>query len=369
MARRSSIPDWRAARRVARSKSRLAAAGIPLRRVHTVIVTHSHPDHFGAAGWVRHETGADIVTHRRFRLMWDPSEPPDVDVEDVVDGFDGNGDGCVDSWRVVQTELALRSKPRMPWDPAPWGGSGMTIPFRRRHGCDCRLRFPRLLRLPVPSVRLDDAGPIRLAGRDWVALHTPGHTEDHLCLFDPTDGVMLSGDHVLPTITPHIGGFGPYRDPLACFFDSLDKVAVHGPDTSICLPAHGHPFTNLGGPGRCHQAPPPRTPRHVAVGVRGHRSAGVGERVVGSPVLGPRPGCDGRQRDVRAPRAPAPRRRGGADRRSRPATRTCRRAESRGLNRTGTRRFEKREAGWRRRSGREERHPKGRRRCQLTHSP
>ena len=225
-------------------KSRLAAAGIPIRRVHTVIVTHSHPDHFGAAGWVRHETGADIVTHRRFRLMWDPSEPPDVDVEDTVTGFDANGDDCVDVGE-LQAELALRSKPRMPWDPAPWGGSGMTIPFRRRARLRLSVRFPRLLRLPVPSVRLDDAGTIRLAGREWVALHTPGHTEDHLCLFDPTDGVMLSGDHVLPTITPHIGGFGPYRDPLACFFDSLDKVAVHGPDTSICLPAHGHPFTNL----------------------------------------------------------------------------------------------------------------------------
>ena len=227
-------------------KSRLAAAGIPLRRVHTVIVTHSHPDHFGAAGWVRHETGADVVTHRRFRLMWDPSEPPDVDVEDVAAGFDPNGDGHghvdVDA---VLAELALRSQPRMPWDPAPWGGSGMTIPFRRRARLRLSARFPRLLRLPVPSVRLDDAGPIRLARRDWVAMHTPGHTEDHLCLFDPADGVMLSGDHVLPTITPHIGGFGPYRDPLACFFDSLDKVAVHGPDTSICLPAHGHPFTNL----------------------------------------------------------------------------------------------------------------------------
>jgi glyoxylase-like metal-dependent hydrolase (beta-lactamase superfamily II) len=221
-------------------KSRLAVAGIPLRRVHTVIVTHSHPDHFGAAGWVRHETGADIVTHRRFRLMWDPSEPPDVDIEDAVDGFAVNDDS-----EATQAELALRAQPRMPWDPAPWGGSGMSIPFRRRARLRLSARFPRLLRVPAPSVRLDDGGPIRLARREWVALHTPGHTEDHLCLFDPADGVMLSGDHVLPTITPHIGGFGPYPDPLACFFASLDKVAVHGPDTSICLPAHGHPFTNL----------------------------------------------------------------------------------------------------------------------------
>ena len=295
-------------------KSRLAAAGIPLRRVHTVIVTHSHPDHFGAAGWVRHETGADIVTHRRFRLMWDPSEPPDVDVEDAVAGFDPNGDvdgsggghlGGIGGGRVdggvdggidgdaMMAELALRSRPRMPWDPAPWGGSGMTIPFRRRARLRLSARFPRLLRLPVPSVRLDDAGPIRLARRDWVAMHTPGHTEDHLCLFDPTDGVMLSGDHVLPTITPHIGGFGPYRDPLACFF----RLARQG-----CRPRTGHqhlpagawsPVHQLDGQGRRHQAPPPRAPRDVAIGVRGHRPAGVGERAVESPVLGPRPRRDG----------------------------------------------------------------------------
>ncbi|MGH9134602.1 MAG: MBL fold metallo-hydrolase [Ilumatobacteraceae bacterium] len=233
-------------------KSRLESAGIPLNRVHTVIVTHSHPDHFGAAGWLRHETGADIVTHRRFRLMWDPAEPPDVDVEEAVLDICGDGArdtelGCDPGRDTTRAELAQRARPRMPWDPAPWGGSGMTIPLRRRARLRLAAQFPRLLRVPVPSVRLDDAATIRLARREWVALHTPGHTEDHLCLFDPADGVMLSGDHVLPTITPHIGGFGPFPDPLACFFDSLDKVATHGPDTSICLPAHGHPFTNLAG--------------------------------------------------------------------------------------------------------------------------
>ena len=100
-ARRSSIPDWRGARRVARSSRASRRPGIPMRRVHTVIVTHSHPDHFGAAGWVRHETGADIVTHRRFRLMWDPSEPPDVDVEDVVDGVRRQRRRLCRSWRVA----------------------------------------------------------------------------------------------------------------------------------------------------------------------------------------------------------------------------------------------------------------------------
>ena len=52
--------------------ARLGSAGIPLARVHTVIVTHSHPDHFGGAVRIREETGADIVTHERFRVWWDP---------------------------------------------------------------------------------------------------------------------------------------------------------------------------------------------------------------------------------------------------------------------------------------------------------
>ena len=34
---------------------------------------------------MRSETGADIVTHERFRMIWDRIDPPDLDVEDVAD--------------------------------------------------------------------------------------------------------------------------------------------------------------------------------------------------------------------------------------------------------------------------------------------
>jgi glyoxylase-like metal-dependent hydrolase (beta-lactamase superfamily II) len=210
--------------------SRLRSIGVPMSRVHTVVVTHSHPDHYGGAGWVRRESGADVVTHRRFRMMWDASEPPDVDVETAA-------------------ELAA-SPPRMPWDAPPWGGAGYDVPRRRRVAMHVARRFPRLVKTPRPSVRLADADTIRLARREWIALHTPGHTDDHLCLFDPTDGVMLSGDHVLPTITPHIGGFVRDDDPLQRFFESLEKVAALGPQVTVALPAHGQPFEDLAGRAR-----------------------------------------------------------------------------------------------------------------------
>ncbi len=207
-------------------RSLLATAGFPIERVHTVIVTHSHPDHFGGAGRLRSESGADIVTSTRFRLMWDPAEPPDIDLEDVPDA-------------------ELRLSRRFPWEPMPWGGPGVPFSRRRKLALRATQRFPRLMRAPVPTRRLDDADTIRLGGKEWVALHTPGHTDDHLCLFDPADGVMLSGDHVLPTITPHISGLVLDPDPLATFYSSLDKVAAFGPDVSVVLPAHGLPFTNL----------------------------------------------------------------------------------------------------------------------------
>ena len=56
---------------------------------------------------------------------------------------------------------------------------------------------------------------------------------------------MLCGDHVLPTITPHISGMTKDADPLKGFFDSLDKVGAFGSQVKISLPAHGLPFANL----------------------------------------------------------------------------------------------------------------------------
>ena len=91
-----------------------------------------------------------------------------------------------------------------------------------------------------------DAQVVRFARREWLCLHTPGHTEDHLCLYDPTYGIMLSGDHVLPTITPHISGLTPHPDPLARFFASLQRMGGIEGVTKV-LPAHGHPFDDLGG--------------------------------------------------------------------------------------------------------------------------
>ena len=207
---------------------RLKQAGYKPRNVHTVIVTHSHPDHFGGAGRMRDTYGAEVISHRKFRTWFDPSED-----EAVVDD--------------EPASETTSSKP--PWGRAmPWRSDATFSPPLSR-----RLKFglyrhalKRFMRTPAPTRRVDDAEVITLAGREWVSLHTPGHTDDHLCLFDPAEGTVLSGDHVLPTITPHISGLVAGADPLTAFFDSLDKVAALG-GVRVVLPAHGHPFHDLAG--------------------------------------------------------------------------------------------------------------------------
>ncbi|HUF84356.1 MAG TPA: hypothetical protein VMQ81_07180, partial [Acidimicrobiia bacterium] len=66
-------------------------------------------------------------------------------------------------------------------------------------------------------------------------------------LYDADQGILLSGDHVLPSITPHVSGVGNGADALKSYIATLDLVADL-PGVRLGLPAHGHPFEDV--PGR-----------------------------------------------------------------------------------------------------------------------
>ncbi len=207
---------------------RLKQAGYRPRHVHTVVVTHSHPDHFGGAGRLRDVYGAEVITHRSFRTWFDPAEDE------------------------ASTEPADATSSAGPWNhELPWrNGATFRPPMPRRVNIGLyRMALKRFMRTPAPTRRVDDAEVVTLGRRPWVSLHTPGHTSDHLCLFDPVAGIVISGDHVLPTITPHISGLTAGADPLSEFFASLDKVAALD-GVQLVLPAHGHPFHDLAGRAR-----------------------------------------------------------------------------------------------------------------------
>jgi glyoxylase-like metal-dependent hydrolase (beta-lactamase superfamily II) len=235
--------------------TRLKRADVPVARVHTVVVTHSHPDHFGQAGRLLEENGATVITHRAFRTFFDPAEEPDEISLDDPPPVGAHVASYAEHLRTAGVG------PRRPWGgPTPWGSPAGSLakvplrggprgpgrpPLRRRiQYALMRLVGGRMGAVPRPTQRVDDAERLLLGGRSWVAVHTPGHTVDHLCLYDPEAKILVSGDHVLPSITPHISGLGVSLDPLSDFFRSLEKVGEL--DTSLVLPAHGLEFHDLG---------------------------------------------------------------------------------------------------------------------------
>lgn len=89
-----------------------------------------------------------------------------------------------------------------------------------------------------PDTWFEGDHAIPVGARTLEAVHTPGHTAGHYVFADRSAGLMFSGDHVLPTITPSIGfTMPPAPDPLGDFMASLIKVRAL-PDLTV-LPAHG----------------------------------------------------------------------------------------------------------------------------------
>lgn len=244
--------SWRAL------KARLKTAGFKLKDVHTVVVTHSHPDHFGGAGRLAKETGAKVITHHAFSTWTVKGPSPqralsegdarrlemeaaalaqDLDLGEEIPTIEDVPDVIHDDTEETEATSSM-------WGAVtPWGTTNQGPPLKRK----LMIRAMRMMFVPPePTERLHHGNRMRLADRDFFVVHTPGHTVDHLCAWDPETGTLLTGDHVLPSITPHVSGVRK-ADSLKSYLATLDLVArLDG--VKLGLPAHGHPFADV--PGR-----------------------------------------------------------------------------------------------------------------------
>jgi len=90
----------------------------------------------------------------------------------------------------------------------------------------------------APDVTLRDGD--RVAGKGWTfeAVHTPGHTSNHLCFALADAGVLFSGDHVMGWSTSVIA---PPDGDMAAYMASLDKLL--GRRDAVYWPTHGPAIT------------------------------------------------------------------------------------------------------------------------------
>ena len=86
----------------------------------------------------------------------------------------------------------------------------------------------------VPDVALGDGDVIHGAGWTIEAVHTPGHTSNHLCFALKEEGALFSGDHVMGWSTTVVS---PPDGDMADYMASLTRLNAR-PET-VFWPTHG----------------------------------------------------------------------------------------------------------------------------------
>jgi len=193
---------WRAGDVRAALDEGLSAFGATLQDIRRIFITHFHFDHYGLAATLMREGVRELLMHVR---DWE-----------TVAGIFADPDA---SERASDAWLA-----RNGYDVPPASDD----PYRR------------LGELIKPTAFVEDG----CAYGRLEAVFTPGHSPGHVCFHDAKTGRLLSGDHILDPVTPHVGlWFEGRGDPLGEYVGSLHKVARLG--ASGVLPAHGEPFDDL----------------------------------------------------------------------------------------------------------------------------
>ena len=187
-------------------------AGRPLTRL---IVTHMHPDHVGAAGWLVEtlDLPLDMTETEYLSALLLTIDPTSLEREPYRNFYVENG----------------------------LGEEATAAVMTRGHDYLRMLTgLPRTFRRVIAGDRLI------IGGRSFEVRTGGGHASEQMMLHCAADRIFLSADQVLPRISPNVSVYprDPHGDPLGIFLRSLRGLHDISDDTLV-LPGHDLPFTGL----------------------------------------------------------------------------------------------------------------------------
>jgi glyoxylase-like metal-dependent hydrolase (beta-lactamase superfamily II) len=89
---------------------------------------------------------------------------------------------------------------------------------------------------PLHFSPLREGDRIEIGDYAFTSIETPGHSPGHICLYEPKEKILLSGDHILFDITPNITRWPEMEDSLGQYLASLEKT--YRLDVKLVLPGH-----------------------------------------------------------------------------------------------------------------------------------
>jgi len=192
---------------------RIFASVMQSRPASRIFATHLHPDHAGCAGW--------LCGHFDVEL-WMPRE----------------------EYLLCRVLVADTGRPTPDAGKRFYAAAGFPPEAMDHYQKMFGLFGKYVAPLPESYRRLKHDDRITIGGRDWEVIVGRGHSPEHACLFCPEDGVLISGDQLLPTISSNVSVYPtePAANPLADWLESLQSMQDRLPADTLVLPAHGKPF-------------------------------------------------------------------------------------------------------------------------------
>ncbi|HTW11106.1 MAG TPA: MBL fold metallo-hydrolase [Solirubrobacteraceae bacterium] len=187
----------------------MGQVGLRLEQVRRLIITHAHSDHWGDAAIVKQISGCEVWMHPNHRHGSEAEADPATALEHRLEIARAGG---------VPERTIERYLDRISDMP-----SGIAAAIEPDHEL-------------TEGVTVDtDLGT-------WQAYETPGHAPSHVCLYQPEQRVLISGDHVLGRISLYFD-YGWTPDPIDEYMHSLE--VVDGLGARLALSGHGKPFTDV----------------------------------------------------------------------------------------------------------------------------
>ena len=191
----------------------LSSLGLRLQDITDILVTHFHVDHLGLAYWLKEKAGARVLMNA---IEWDII----TEMREDVPAF------------LAEFREFFRSS------GVP---KGVVEQMLARHPLSSAAESYTKLVVDEP---LRDGDVVRVGSFSLRVLLTPGHSPGHTCLYEAGEKLLISGDHVLPDITPNVMDIpGRGGTALEDYLSSLDRMSEL--DVKLVLPGHRSPFKGL----------------------------------------------------------------------------------------------------------------------------
>ena len=192
-------------------ESQIREVGLGFTDISQIVLTHTHTDHYGLAGKVKQLSQARLVFHQAENAL-------------IEQRYVNAGSYFIEwAQQLKDNGMPDAELPKLQRSSPAAGDPARSFTFS-----DTELQGGEILSTGLFNLEV---------------IWTPGHSPGHICLYEPRQKVLFTGDHILPVTIPNVSYPQPMEDPLGKYLASLKQLAQL--EVELVLPAHEHSFTDL----------------------------------------------------------------------------------------------------------------------------